>query len=130
MRRAVLGLAVLLFATSVEVRAAEPEHTVVYFPSWSAFIGKSARLAIAKVAAAAKAHPGGPGHIELTGYASTVGSVQANTLLAQLRAQVVLDELVADGVPADHVMLRSVGATNFVLDPLESRRVEITLGEN
>ena len=126
MRRAVLGLAVLLLMPLADVRAAEPPHTIVYFPSWSAYIGRPALKDIADMAAAAKAHPGD--RLELVGYASTVGTVAANTLLAQLRAQVVFDALVEDGVPADRITMRSVGATNFVLDPLESRRVEITLG--
>jgi len=127
MRRIVLGLAVLALAVPAQGRAAEPAHTTVYFSSWSALIDKPAQSAIDSMAATAKARPAA--HLALTGYASTVGSAAANTLLARLRAQIVLDALVADGVPADRITLRSVGATNFVLDPIESRRVEITLGE-
>jgi len=127
MRRAVLGLAVLVLALSAEVRAAEPMRTIVYFSSWSALIDKPAQNAIDDMAAKAKARA--DARLALIGYASTVGSTAANTLLAELRAQVVLDALVAEGVPASRITLRSVGATNFVLDPIESRRVEITLGE-
>ena len=119
------SIAVLCAAASVG-RAAEPARTVVYFSSWSALVDKPAHDEIAAVAAAAKAQPAQ--RIALTGYASTVGSLAANTLLAQLRAQIVLDELVADGVAPERIMLRSVGATSFALDPIESRRVEIAPG--
>lgn len=120
-----IACAAVLFA-AVDARAAEPLRTVVYFSSWSALIDKPARDAIAALADKAKAAPAA--RVALTGYASTVGSAPANTLLAQLRAQVVLDELLADGVPAARIAVRAVGPTSFALDPLESRRVEIVLG--
>jgi outer membrane protein OmpA-like peptidoglycan-associated protein len=67
--------------------------------------------------------------VVVTGYASTIGSAEANTLLSRLRARVVVDALVADGVAADRISLGAVGATSFALDPVQSRRVEIALTE-
>jgi outer membrane protein OmpA-like peptidoglycan-associated protein len=123
----IIASAAALLAAATVARAADQQHAVVYFSSWSALIDQPAHDAIATIAAAARQSPAD--RIALTGYASTVGSTAANTLLAQLRAQMVLDELVADGVAPDRITQRALGATNFVLDPIESRRVEITLGE-
>lgn len=127
MRRRFLVVACALGCAALPAaHAAGPARTVVYFSSWSALIDPAAQGTIAEVAASAKAQPAQ--RVTLTGYASTIGSTAANTLLAELRAQVVLDELVTDGVAAQQIAVRAVGATSFVLDPHESRRVEITLG--
>ena len=80
-------------------------------------------------AAAAAATQNATAPVIVTGYASTVGSVAANALLSQLRAQVVDDELVADGVDAIRITHTATGPTSFVVEPVESRRVVIEIGK-
>ena len=123
----VCATAAVAAAPGVSVAADVPALTTVFFPSWSALIDGPAQRAIANVATLVHQQP--RLRVVLTGYASTIGSQEANSLLARLRAQVVLDELVQEGVPADRIAVSAVGATTFTLDPVESRRVEIALGE-
>lgn len=125
--RRLLPVAVLLLWAAAASAADLPPRSTVFFGSWSALIDDPARAAIGHIASLAKANPS----LKLTvvGYASTIGSAEANTLLSRLRAQMVVDELVADGVPADHITVGSVGATNFAIDPVQSRRVEIAFGD-
>jgi outer membrane protein OmpA-like peptidoglycan-associated protein len=123
-----LPFAVLLLAVTAAgtARADGPTRFVVYFGSWSALIEPSAEQIVAAAVAAAKQDAAAP--ISVTGYASTVGSVEANTLLSQLRAQVVNDDLVAEGIDAGRITLTSTGPTTFVAEPVESRRVVIQVG--
>ena len=99
---------------------------VIYFGSWSALIQPSAQRAVAAAAAAAKRNPAAT--VSVTGYASTIGSSAANTLLSQLRAQIVSDELVADGIGASRIKLTAAGPTTFMVEPVASRRVVIQVG--
>jgi outer membrane protein OmpA-like peptidoglycan-associated protein len=126
-----LPFAVLLVAASAAFGTAHadgPARFVVYFGSWSALIEPKAQQIVAAAVAAAKQNAAAP--LRVTGYASTVGSVAANTLLSQLRAQVVNDELVAEGVDAGRITLTATGPTSFVVEPVESRRVVIEVGKN
>jgi len=125
--RRLMPLAVLLLSTFVALAADAPPRTTVFFGSWSALIDTSAQAALENVAGLAKANPAV--RVVVTGYASTIGSAEANTLLSRLRARVVVDALVADGVAADRISFGAVGATSFALDPVQSRRVEIALTE-
>jgi outer membrane protein OmpA-like peptidoglycan-associated protein len=104
---------------------AAPPTTVVFFTEWSALIDEAARDAIDQVAKLAKQD--GARDITVTGYADTTGSKEANALLSATRAQVVVDQLVADGVPASRIHQVVNGATNYVQTPLESRRVVISV---
>jgi outer membrane protein OmpA-like peptidoglycan-associated protein len=128
MRRS-LPFAILLLAASAipgGARADDLTRFVIYFGSWSALIEPAAQQAVAAAAAAAKQNAAAP--VIVTGYASTVGSVAANTLLSQLRAQIVNDELLADGVDASRITLTGTGPTTFLVEPVESRRVVIQVG--
>jgi outer membrane protein OmpA-like peptidoglycan-associated protein len=129
MRRSFPFAALLLAAvlmTAGPARAAGMERYIIFFGSWSALVGKAGKETVAAAAAAAKKDAAAPIHI--TGYASTVGGKEANTLLSQLRAQMVADELVADGVDKSRITLTGTGETPFVMDPVESRRVLIEVG--
>ncbi len=119
--------AALLLMLSAAALAAGPRHIVVFFGSWSARLDDPAMKAIQGAADWAKQHPDKP--LTVIGYASTVGGSQANEDLSKLRAQIVSDTLVADGVPADRIRRRALGAVDYTLDPQETRRVEIALGE-
>ena len=128
MRRS-LPFAILLLVASATLGAARadgPGRFVVYFGSWSALIEPTAQRVIAAAAAAARQDAAAP--VSVTGYASTIGSVAANALLSQLRAQMVSDELVADGVDAKRITLAATGATSFLVQPVESRRAVIEIG--
>ena len=129
MRRSLLFAILLLAASAVTgaARADDVARFVVYFGSWSALIEPAAQQAVAAAAAAAKQNSTAP--ITVTGYASTVGSVAANTLLSELRAQMVNDELVADGIDAGRIAVAGIGPTNFLVEPVESRRVVIEIGK-
>jgi outer membrane protein OmpA-like peptidoglycan-associated protein len=122
-----LGLLLLLVMAATGVRAADPpaQKFVVFFQEWSAAIDDSAQEVISHAADWVKSHPGNVAHVN--GFASTVGSRQANILLADLRAQVVVDQLLTDGVDAKRVQQRGHGPVPFALTAQESRRVEISI---
>jgi outer membrane protein OmpA-like peptidoglycan-associated protein len=126
MRRAVL-LFLLCFAM-VSADAAEPpaQKFVVFFQEWSAKLDDSALAVIGHAGDYATAHPGVVVHVE--GFADPTGSRKANALLTDLRAQVVMDQLQADGVPVAHIQGRGRGSVHFALSSQESRRVEISVG--
>ncbi len=118
----------LVLATALVVAPAASRATpttVVFFTEWSAQIDDAARRAIAQVAELAKQD--GVREITVTGYADTTGSKEANALLSATRAQVVTDQLVADGVPAKRIHQAANGATNYIQIPLESRRVVVSI---
>jgi outer membrane protein OmpA-like peptidoglycan-associated protein len=123
-----LGLAfLLLIAATATLRAADlpAQKYVVYFQEWSAAIDDSAQAVIAQAADWVKSHPGNLAHVN--GFASTVGGRQANILLADLRAQVVVDQLQSDGLDASRIRQRGHGPVPFALTAQESRRVEISI---
>jgi outer membrane protein OmpA-like peptidoglycan-associated protein len=120
-----LALAAALLAPASVIAA--PPPTVVFFTEWSARIDDAARRAID--AAAERAKQDGAKELTVTGYADTTGSKEANALLSATRAQVVTDQLVADGVPASHIHQAAKGATDFIQTSLESRRVVISIAE-
>jgi outer membrane protein OmpA-like peptidoglycan-associated protein len=99
---------------------------VVFFQSWSAAIDESAQAVISHTADWLKSHPGNVAHVN--GFASTIGGRQANILLADLRAQLVVDQLVSDGIDLRRVLQRGHGPVKFELTAQESRRVEISVG--
>jgi len=104
---------------------APTQKVVVYFQEWSAAFDAAALGAIAKAADYAKSHPGTPIHV--AGFADPTGSKQANILMSELRAQVVVDQLVTDGVPARSIGQVGHGSVQFALTSQESRRVEISV---
>ncbi|HUC16852.1 MAG TPA: OmpA family protein [Acetobacteraceae bacterium] len=134
MRRAVM----LFAAISLAVWAAPPLRAqnaatgspgrgyVVFFQEWSAALDAPALQAIAAAAAIAAKTPDAP--ITVTGYADPLGSVQANIYLTETRAQVVTDQLTADGVNPARIHQRAAGKVGFQLTSQESRRVVITIG--
>jgi outer membrane protein OmpA-like peptidoglycan-associated protein len=122
-----LGLMLLLLvAATGDVRAADPpQKFVVFFQEWSASIDDPAKEVIRQASEYVKADPRAVAQV--SGFASTLGSKQANLLLADLRAQVVVDEVVSDGVDGKRLRQRGHGPVQFALTPQESRRVEISV---
>jgi len=126
MRRLAI-VCLLWFAAIGTASAADPlpPKFVVFFQEWSAAIDDPAQAVISQAAEWVKSHPGNIAHVN--GFASTVGSRPANVLLADLRAQVVTDQLVSDGVDAKRIRQRGHGLVQFALTAQESRRVEISI---
>lgn len=126
MRRVVLLF--LLCFTVTRADAAEPPTPkfVVFFQEWSAKLDDAAMTVIGQAADRAKAQAGLIAHVE--GFADPTGSRNANSLLTQLRAQVVMDQLQTDGVLVPRIKGGGRGAVHFALSSQESRRVEISIG--
>jgi outer membrane protein OmpA-like peptidoglycan-associated protein len=125
MRRAIV-LFLLCFAISRADAAAPPSQKfVVFFEEWSAKLDDAAQAVIGQAAAAAKTNAA-PVHVEA--FADPTGSKKANELLTDLRAQVVIDQLQADGVSSTRIVGRGHGSVHFALSSQESRRVEISFG--
>ena len=129
MRLVALGI-VFLLAACVHPHPGTPaaagQNYVIFFQSFSANLDDAAQGAIQAAAASARAHPGVP--ITVAGYASPVGSAQANADLSRTRAQVVSDGLVSHGVEPGRIKRKALGEVDYTLDPVESRRVEISVG--
>ncbi len=120
-------LVLLLCAATGGAHAAEPpaQKFVVFFQEWSAAIDDSAQAVITQAADWVKSHPGNVAHV--SGFADPTGSKEANILLSELRAQVVVDQLQSDGVYPKQVRRRGHGSVQFALTSQESRRVEIAI---
>jgi outer membrane protein OmpA-like peptidoglycan-associated protein len=122
--RRLAAIALLLFAGACATQPT-PQKFVVFFTEWSAQLDDAGQGAVAAAAKWAQAHPGAP--VSVTGYADPEGSMQANVDVSRTRAQVVFDQLVRDGVPADRITRTARGPVDFTLSSLESRRVEIAV---
>ncbi len=124
-------LAGLLIAAAIAGQAqaaqqdAGPQKMVVFFEEWSAALDSDAANVINHAAEVAKSAQGK--HVTVTGYADTTGSEAANRLLSDLRAQVVTDKLVEDGVPADAIKQAGKGEVASDVYKQESRRVGISV---
>jgi outer membrane protein OmpA-like peptidoglycan-associated protein len=126
MRRVVLLF--LLCSAVTLADAAEPlaPKFVVFFQEWSAALDPAALAVISHASDYAKANSISVVYVD--GFADPAGSRKANLLLTDLRAQVVIDRLQADGVPGARIRGRGHGPVRFALTSQESRRVEISVG--
>ena len=125
-RRGLLAAGLLLGLAGCATRAVDaPPASVVFFNAWSADIDGPAQGVIAEFARDAKTAPNRP--VLVKGFADRIGSDQANKALSQLRAQVVADALVKQGIDRTRIVQVARGATQA--DPgIESRRVDLELG--
>lgn len=108
-----------------------PPAVPVFFQPWSAALDNNALNAIAQAAQGAKAMPSAD--VLVTGAADSTGSAQANRYLSETRAQVVADQLAADGVEASRIKVQGVGVVPTAGVPNGSpaqfaRRVLIQVG--
>lgn len=94
----------------------------IFFEAWSALLEDPAQQALREAAARIKANPRVP--VLIVGYADPRGSAEANMILSRLRARVVADALITNGVPAARLRVIYRGATPG-FESLESRRVEV-----
>jgi outer membrane protein OmpA-like peptidoglycan-associated protein len=118
---AVLGL--LLWISACASPRPASQKFVVFFEGWSASLDEAGRKGVATAARWAKEHPGQI--VTVAGFADPEGSKQANIAMSRTRAQVVVDQLVRDGVDRSRIRLTAHGPTDYTLTSLESRRVEI-----
>ena len=101
-----------------------PPKSVVFFTAFSADLDGAAQGVIREFVGDAMTVP--TRRVTVLGYADAVGSPESNRMLSALRAKVVADALVAQGITANRIVQRPRGATNS--DPgIESRRVELQL---
>ncbi|MGH7211101.1 MAG: OmpA family protein [Acetobacteraceae bacterium] len=107
---------------------AQPAPTfVVYFQEWSAALDDSAQGVITHAADFARSHP--TVRVAVTGFADTTGSQKANALLSELRAQMVVDQLTADGIAADRIKDTGKGSVPAAFNKQEARRVQVTFSQ-
>jgi outer membrane protein OmpA-like peptidoglycan-associated protein len=97
----------------------------VFFQEWSAALDDAATNTVAGAAKWANEHPNAP--VTVSGYADPEGSQQANVAMSRTRAQVVVDQLVRDGVARGRIRQTAHGPTDYTLSSIESRRVEIAV---
>ena len=124
MLRGVLVLALLCGACSYGDEADLRSDFVVFYAGGSTTLDATASATIARAARGAeRARSFG---VVVAGYADDPGAAEANQIQSRIRAQLVADALVRDGVARDRVTLmprRALGG-----DPaLESRRVDIRI---
>jgi len=121
---AALGMA-LAAAACMPMRGGPPGPSfLVFYTPFSANIDTETSRIITEAANAAKAEP--TRVVFVLSYADKLGSTETSRTLTRLRAQVVRDTLVADGIASERIVLQPKGAQGG--DPgVESRRVEIEL---
>ena len=102
------------------------QRYIVFFGESSARLDDAAEAVLVSAAEWAKKHPDMP--VVVASYADPYGGARANADFVRLRAQAVINGLVANGVVASRIQRREVGPVKFQSEPQESRRVEITLG--
>lgn len=126
-----VGLAAICLGSGARAADTPPQdgtRAPVFFQSWSAALDAPAQKAIAHVAKGVQAGEGG--QVWVIGYADLTGSEAANRLLSQTRAQVVTDQLLQDGVPANRIHQSGLGSTGVALHAQESRRVMLVVSSH
>jgi outer membrane protein OmpA-like peptidoglycan-associated protein len=121
-----LVLVLALSLTVISSGDAQPPAYLVFFLQWSAAVDGPAQDVIKNAADWIKAHPGRPTRV--IGFCDPTGSRDANVLLSELRAQVVSDALVSEGVLPSMIDKIGRGSVQFAGTAQESRRVEIRVG--
>jgi outer membrane protein OmpA-like peptidoglycan-associated protein len=102
------------------------QRYVVFFRESSTQMDDPAAAVLVSAANWATRHPDMP--VIVASYTDPYGSEKANADFSRLRAQAVIDGLVANGVLASRIQRREIGSVKFQSDPQESRRVEVTVG--
>lgn len=103
-----------------------PLH-VVFFTEDSAALDEAAQGVVAQVARAAQAQPGAP--VQVLGFADPDGGRAYNQALSAARAENVAAALRAQGIAPARIRVAPRGPVPFEMMPLESRRVEIRIGQ-
>ncbi len=131
MRRVFLiGLAALPLLAACTLPAEPPPPPpvqVVFFTEDSATLDEAAQGVVAQVAGAARAQPRAP--VQVLGFADPDGGRAYNQALSASRAENVAAALRAQGVAPERIRVSPRGPVPFEMMALESRRVEIRIGE-
>jgi outer membrane protein OmpA-like peptidoglycan-associated protein len=98
---------------------------VVFFEGSSAALDAPAQTMISTAAKWADEHPDEV--VTVAGFADPEGSPQVKVAISRIRAQVVADQLLRDGVARTRIRMTAQGPTDFTLTSLESRRVEVAI---
>lgn len=124
--RSLLSVCLLLLLGACALFESSGQRYVVFFRGSSAQMDASAEEVLVAAASWAKKHPDMP--VIVASYADPYGNQKASADFTRLRAQVVVDGLVSNGVLASRIASREIGSVNFQIDAQESRRVEIAVG--
>jgi outer membrane protein OmpA-like peptidoglycan-associated protein len=125
-RHALIAVFALSLAACTVAAPRPPQSFVVFFTPFSAALDDTGQTVVTTAAKAASDDPKAGVHV--VGFASPVGGAAVNDPLALTRAQLVVAQLVQDGVSADRIVVSSRGPTDVKLSDVESRRVEIDVG--
>ncbi|PZW37658.1 OmpA family protein [Humitalea rosea] len=106
--------------------ADQPPRIVFYTPD-SAELDAQAKLIVGDAADLAGNYPTAP--VSVLGFADPDGTTAENRALSARRAEVVATELRRLGVAPSRITVRPRGEVSFDAVPLESRRVEIRVGQ-
>jgi outer membrane protein OmpA-like peptidoglycan-associated protein len=98
----------------------------VFFTERSAALDARAAGVISDAAQLANQFPGY--NVTVAGYAGGRGVPEAELQLARQRAQVVENQLVADGVAPGRIRRAANAPASNAATPVESRRVDISIG--
>jgi outer membrane protein OmpA-like peptidoglycan-associated protein len=105
-----------------------PDHTFpVFFTNDSAALDVAAQAVVMRAAAVSRQFPALP--VYVAGYADRSGTPAATIAMSQARADAVANLLVSDGVPPATIKRTAVGTPPDSQPGLESRRVEIDIGD-
>jgi OmpA-OmpF porin, OOP family len=128
-RHVVPLLAASLLAVLGACASAPPSHQafVVFFDEWSASPPAEANAVLDRAAGAARAEANAK--VTLIGFSDPDGSPEANRTLSRQRADNVADALSARGIDPRRFVRIARGATEPTLAMVESRRVEIRIGQ-
>ena len=118
------ALLLSLLAGCVPV-SADNGRFLVYFNEFSANLTPAARTVLAD--AARQARETGTRMLRIEARASATGSPEANRRLAEVRSQVVADELWADGVSPAMLRQVPIGQTGSGDPSVAERRVDVVL---
>lgn len=124
-RRGAVSLGLLALATACTPPPEPPPRYVVFFTAFSSDLDTAAQGVVQDAATAARNFPTRP--VTVAGYTDRVGSPTAEVQLSQRRAQVVADQLVADGVDRGRIILQPRGQDTGGDPGVERRRVEIVV---
>lgn len=109
--------------------ASEPPKRafIVFFEPFAAETGPDANKVLETAAAVAQRFPNEA--VQVIGYADPEGTSADNRALSKMRADAVAADLVRRGVAQARIRQSARGATEPTLAMVESRRVEIRIGE-
>jgi hypothetical protein len=130
MRRVFLmGLTALPLLAGCAMTAAPPVApvAVVFFTEDSAALDTAAEGVVGEVARQAAAQPGLP--VTVLGFSDPDGGRAFNRALSAARAENVAEGLRRAGIRPERIRATPRGPVPFELMPLESRRVEIRIGQ-